>query len=160
MPKDRLGLVLTTRSKAAAVAYRGTMDQLLSAWPGALEGFDAAIAADPGFALGYIARARVLQMQSRMAEARASASLASETLHGASAREVAHVGILAQLLEGDAPGATHAAEQHLAKYPRDTLILALLIGAFALYASSGRADRDRARVDLCHGVATHYADDW
>ena len=160
MEQDRLGLALSTGSAEAAAAYRRASELLLSAWPGALEGFEAAIAADPGFALAHIARARVFQMQGRMAEARAGAAAAEALAPGITAREGAHLRILAQLIGGDAPGATRAAEAHLAEHPRDSLILALLLGAFGLYAFSGRADHDAARVAICRQLAPHYSGDW
>ncbi len=56
---DRLGLPLTTSSNAAAAAYRAGVDLLLATWTGAAEEFDAAIAADPEFALAHAARARL-----------------------------------------------------------------------------------------------------
>ena len=36
----------------------------------------------------------------------------------------------------------------------------LPLGAFGLFAFSGMADHDRARVDLCERHARHYGDDW
>jgi hypothetical protein len=56
--QDRYGLALSTSSEAAA-AYRDGIDLMLSAWPGAEEAFDAAIAADSDFALAHAARARL-----------------------------------------------------------------------------------------------------
>jgi hypothetical protein len=56
--QDRYGLALSTSSEAAA-AYRDGIDLMLSAWPGAAEAFDAAIAADSDFALAHAARARL-----------------------------------------------------------------------------------------------------
>ena len=55
---DRYGLPLSTSSETAAQAYRDGVDLMFSAWPGAAEALDAAIAGDPDFALAYIARAR------------------------------------------------------------------------------------------------------
>src|SRR5258705_490553 len=53
MPNDRYGLSLTTSPPAAAV-YVDAVDRLLAAREGALEGFDRALAADPGFALAHV----------------------------------------------------------------------------------------------------------
>ena len=160
MQQDRYGLSLSTGSEAAALAYREAVDLLLSAWPGALAGFDAAIAADPGFALAHLGRARVLQMNARVAEARQSLALAQGALAGCDARECQQVAILAFMLEGHGANALTAAEAHLREYPRDALILSLALGAFGLYAFSGRADHDQARVALCESVAAHYEGDW
>ncbi|MFX7705243.1 hypothetical protein ABTJ74_19605, partial [Acinetobacter baumannii] len=57
--EDRYGLLLSTSSSEAAVAYREGVDLLLAAWTGAAEAFDRAIAIDPDFALAHIARGRI-----------------------------------------------------------------------------------------------------
>src|ERR1700704_696427 len=72
MKRDRYDLPLTTGSDRAAAFYRDGVDRILSAWYGADEAFDKAVAEDPGFALAYIARARVHQLNMETAEARAT----------------------------------------------------------------------------------------
>lgn len=67
--------------------------------------------------------------------------------------------IIASVIEGQ-PKAVAAAEQHLDEFPRDALVLSLLLGAFGLYAFSGRADHDAARVAICERHARHYGKDW
>src|SRR5262249_41418463 len=50
---------------------------------------------------------------------------------------------------------------HLDTWRRDALIFSLPLGAFGLFAFSGMADHDQARVDLCEKHARHYeANDW
>ena len=56
--------------------------------------------------------------------------------------------------------ALSGAEQHLEEYPRDALILSLLLGAFGLYAFSGRPDHDAAKLAICQRHAGHYGEDW
>src|SRR5580765_8174769 len=73
MALDRYGLVVSTASALALDAYVEAVDCLLSANAGAEAGFDRAIAADPGFALAHIGRARSLQLQARVAEGREAA---------------------------------------------------------------------------------------
>src|SRR5260370_24704180 len=73
MPSDRYGLSLTTTPPAAAV-YVDAVDRLLAAREGALEGFDRALAADPGFALAHIGRSRSLLVAGRGPEGRAAAA--------------------------------------------------------------------------------------
>src|SRR5260370_23915847 len=75
MPNDRYGLSLTTSPPAAAV-YVDAVDRLLAAREGALEGFDRALAADPGFALAHIGRSRSLLVAGRGPEGRAAAAAA------------------------------------------------------------------------------------
>jgi hypothetical protein len=40
------------------------------------------------------------------------------------------------------------------------LILSLLLGAFGLYAFSGRPDHDTAKLAICERHASHYGEDW
>jgi hypothetical protein len=160
MNRDRYDLPLTTASDRAAALYRDGVDRLLSAWNGAAEAFDAAIAEDPDFALAHIARARIHQMNMEGAQARTLAAQARQLSQRASARERAHVEITAAAIEGRPKIALAGAEQHLEEYPRDALVLSLLLGAFGLYAFSGRADHDAARVAICERHAGHYGEDW
>src|SRR5258705_11114249 len=75
MPNDRYGLSLTTTPPTAAV-YVEAVDRLLAAREGALEGFDRALAADPGFALAPIGRSRGLLVAGRGPEGRGAAGAA------------------------------------------------------------------------------------
>jgi hypothetical protein len=78
----------------------------------------------------------------------------------ASRRERQHVEILAAAIEGQPRVALTGAEQHLDEFPRDALVFSLLLGAFGLYAFSGRADHDAARLAMCERHARHYGEDW
>jgi len=158
---DRYGLPLSTASDTAAAHYREGIDLVLAAWPGAGEAFDAAIAADPDFALAHIARARVHFFYAEAQAARACAAKARELVvrHGTE-RERSHVEALALGMEGQPAKSLTQALAHLEQWPRDALILSLPLGAFGLFAFSGMADHDQARVDLCEKHARHYGDDW
>src|SRR5258705_3298978 len=90
MPNDRYGLSLTTSPPAAAV-YVDAVDRLLAAREGALEGFDRALAADPGFALAHIGRSRSLLVAGRGPEGRAAAAAALARAGGLERREPRHV---------------------------------------------------------------------
>src|SRR3974377_1832401 len=160
MSQDRYGLPVTTTSESAAAAYRDGMDRILSAWIGAGELLDQAIAEDPGFALAYIARARVHQIYAEAADARAKAAQARSLAVKLTKRERQHIEIIATAIEGRSAAALSGAEQHLEEFPRDALVFSLLLGAFGLYAFSGRADHDAARVAICERYAKHYGKDW
>jgi tetratricopeptide (TPR) repeat protein len=160
MNRDRYDLPLTTASDRAAELYRLGVDHMLSAWHGADDAFDEAIAEDPDFALPYIARARIHQMNMQGAEARTKAARARQLAAGASERERRHVEITAATIEGQPKLAMSGAEQHLNEFPRDALVLSLLLGAFGLYAFSGRADHDAAKLAVCERHAGHYGEDW
>jgi len=133
---------------------------MLSAWLGADDAFDRAIREDEGFALAHIGRARVHQLNMQGAEARVMAAQARRLAAAASPRERRHVEVMAAVIEGQPKLAVTAAEQHLDEYPRDAQVLSMLLGAFGLYAFSGRPDHDAARLAVCERVASHYREDW
>ena len=93
--KDRFDLRVATASQQACDNYVAGVDLLLSANPGADERLAAAIAADPEFALAHIARARLLQLQARMPEARQAAARAQALSNRASTREARHIDTIA-----------------------------------------------------------------
>lgn len=160
MNRDRYDLPLTTGSDSAAASYRDGVDRILSAWYGAGEAFDRAIVEDPTFALAHIARARIHQMNMEVTEARAKAAHARQLAASASERERQHVEIMAAAIEGKPKLALTGAERHLEEFPRDALVLSLLLGAFGLYAFSGRTDHDAAKLAICERNARHYGEDW
>ncbi len=74
---DRYGLTLSTTSAAARDAYVQGCDLLMTLYPGAVEAFDRAIAADSGFALAHSGKAQVLLRQGDVAAARAALAAAT-----------------------------------------------------------------------------------
>ena len=160
MNRDRYDLPLTTVSDRAAALYRDGADRILSAWNGAGDAFDSAIVEDPSFALAHIARARVHQLNMEFTEARNKAAQARQLAATVTRRERQHVEITAAAIEGRPREALTGAEQHLDEFPRDALVLSLLLGAFGLYAFSGRADHDAARLAICERHARQYGEDW
>jgi hypothetical protein len=159
---DRRGLPLSTNSDVAAERYREGVDLLLSAWPGAAETLKEAIAADPEFALPHAALARLHAIRAEPAEARARIAAATEIVgRRGTERERSHVETLSLAINGQSGKALERALGHADSWPRDVLILSLPLGAFGLFAFSGMADHDQARVGLCERHARHYdADDW
>lgn len=158
--RDRYGYSLATASEAAATAYGQALDLILSAWVGADAALDRAIAADPEFALAHIARARVHQIYGEAGLAREKAARARELSATVTKRERQHVNAIAAAVEGQATVAVALAEEHLDEFPRDALVLSMLLGAFGLYAFSGRADHDAAKLAICERHARHYGEDW
>lgn len=159
---DRYDLPLSTTSELAAERYRDGIDLLLSLWPGAAETLEEAMAADPDFALAHAARARLHAIRGDVTQARAMIKVAAGIVarHGTE-RERSHVGVLSLAIEGQSAKALAGALAHADRWPRDILILSLPLGAFGLFAFSGMADHDQARVDLCERHARHFdADDW
>src|SRR6202049_2952277 len=159
--EDRYGLAISTSSEVAAQRYREGIDLLLLAWPGASEALDTAIEADPDFALAHAARSRTHLIYAQMQPAREKAATARQLVaRNGSTREKSHVEILALTTEGQPAKTLDLALDHLDSWPRDALIMSLPLGAFGLFAFSGMADHDQARVDLCEKHRRHYGDDW
>src|SRR5712672_4217895 len=123
MLTDRYGLLLSTASPAARDAYVEGCEAKLTMYPGAIEGFDRAIAVDPGFALAHAARAHLLLERADAAAARASMAAANSLAAGQSAREASHIAYFDLLAAGDAEAALAALPAHLESWPRDAVVL-------------------------------------
>jgi tetratricopeptide (TPR) repeat protein len=158
--KDRFDLPVTAASQQACDNYVAGVDLLLSASPGAEERFAAAIAADPEFALAHIARARLLQLQARLPEARQAAARAQASSNRASTREVCHINAIALAVAGSAAEALAAVRAHASEYPRDALPLSLALGVFGLLGFSGRIDHHEAQLALLQELAPFWGEDW
>jgi tetratricopeptide (TPR) repeat protein len=159
--EDRYGLPLSTSLPEAAQAYRDGIDLMLSAWPGAAEAFDQALAADAEFGLAHIARARIHSFYQQGEAARKEAAAARQLVtRRGTERERGHVETLALAVEGNLPAALSSALNHLESFPRDAVVMSLPLGAFGLFAFSGMAEHDRARQQLCERYAPHYGEDW
>src|SRR6476469_7687799 len=72
MLTDRYDLPVSTASAAARDAYVQGYDLALTLYPGAVEAFDRALAADPGLALAHAGSAQVLMREGKVAAARAA----------------------------------------------------------------------------------------
>jgi len=159
--QDRFGLELTTASGPAADDYVAAVDLILSANPGADARLERALAADPDFALGHVAQARLFQVQTRGAEAREAAAKARALAGRVTARERGHIETIALAVDGNGPASLQRLETHAAEYPRDALPLSLALGVFGLYGFSGRPDHHEAQFAFLENLAPHWAeDDW
>src|SRR6202171_4105154 len=108
MLTDRYDLPWSPVSSAARDAYVQGWEAKLTMYPGAIEGFDRAIAADPGFAFAHAARAHVLLERGDAAAARASLAAANSLAAGLSAREASHIAFFDLLVAGGAEAALFA----------------------------------------------------
>jgi tetratricopeptide (TPR) repeat protein len=162
MHLDLQGLPVSTDVALAARRYADGQAMMLAAWPGAIAAFDEAITADPEFALPYASRARQYAMRGQAAQAEDSLRRAKELTHRrGDERERSHVEVLMLAVTGQSAAALERALSHAESWPRDALVLSLPLGAFGLFAFSGMADHDQARVDLCARHARHFSpDDW
>jgi tetratricopeptide (TPR) repeat protein len=160
MPSDRFGYPLTTVSEEAAQHYRHAIHCMLSANFGAADALDAALDADPDFALARIAKARWLAVYMRGAEAQAEAAAARELRDRLTVREARHVEIVASAIEGAGPRALALLDEHIAEYSRDELPLFLALGAFGLLGFSGRRDHREAELAMLQRLAPRWGEDW
>ncbi|WP_029583962.1 tetratricopeptide repeat protein [Bradyrhizobium sp. URHD0069] len=159
--EDLYGLPISTSSDAAADAYREGIELMLSAWPGASQALELSIEAEPDFALAHAARSRMHLIYAEMPSAQEKAAVARKLVErNGTEREKSHVEILALTTEGRSAKALEMTLVHLDRWPRDALIMSLPLGAFGLFAFSGMADHDQARVDLCERHARHCGEDW
>lgn len=157
---DSRGLPLSAASDVTADLYRQGVDLLLSGWPGAGQMLDSAISGDPDFALAHAARARLHATRAEAEAARTRIAVAREIVaRTGTERERSHVEVLALAIAGQSARALQGALAHVETWPRDSIIFSLPLGAFGLFAFSGMADHDQARVDLCERHARHFADD-
>jgi tetratricopeptide (TPR) repeat protein len=157
---DRYGLLLSTTSSGARDAYVEGCEAKLTMYPGAIEAFDCAIAADPGFALAHSARAHALLERGDAAAARASMAAANSLGGGLSAREKSHIAFFGLLVAGDAEAALSALPAHVNAWPRDVLVFATTAFTNGLIGSSGRVGQKRALLELLDRLAPSYGDDW
>lgn len=175
MQKDRYGLPITTTSSEAAEAFREGIDGLLASWHGADVAMSRALEKDHEFPLALATMAlfmtfsfdqlRARQMMEQEVEnvTKAKAMLAKATMlveQRGTDREKSHVKIIRMYIHGWGNTTSAAALAHIEQWPRDAVILQLLLGAFGTLAFSGIADHDQARVDLTDQLAKHYGDDW
>jgi tetratricopeptide (TPR) repeat protein len=158
--EDRFGLALSTKNDAVAADYVAAVDLLLSANAGAEALLDRALAADPDFALGHIAKARLCQVQARMPEAKKAAAAARALAGRVSPREARHIEAIARAVDSNGPSAMALLEEHVAEYPRDGLALSLALGVFGLLGFSGRIDHHEAQLALLERLAPRWGEDW
>ncbi|MCW5635285.1 MAG: hypothetical protein KIT17_18255 [Rubrivivax sp.] len=155
---DAFGQPLTCASPEAVRHYDRAVDAHLHAWPGAMQALDEALAAAPGFALAHALAALLWYGQGRADLARQAAERAlSEGGPATTQREQAHVRALATLALGRAREALPLVLEHARHHPLDLVPAATALGAYGLFAFSGRADHDRARLDFIEALARHHA---
>lgn len=160
MLTDRYGNLLSTPSQAARDAYVRAVDLYLAAQAGVTEAFEAAIAADEGFALAYLGLAREHQVRGRAALIPAMLGKARVCVAGASAREKSQVNALGLLLSGKPVEARAAIHEHLLDYPRDVMVAQTCMGVFGLIGFSGLPGREADQLAFTAALARHYGQDW
>jgi tetratricopeptide (TPR) repeat protein len=157
---DRYDLPLSTQSAAARDAYVQGRDLALTLYPGAIEAFDRAIAADPGFAMAHAGKAQVLMREGKVAAARAAQAEANGLVAGVPAWEASHIGFFDLVFAGRSDAAIAALHAHLGEWPRDALMLASAANPNGLIGASGRIGQKHQIAVLMDSLAPHYGDDF
>lgn len=160
MLADRYGLDLSTASATARDAYVEATDLALTFYPGALEGYDRALAADPGFALAHAGKAQVLTRQGDLTGARAALAAAKEAATAVSEREASHLAFFELLFSGRTEAAIAALYRHLAAWPCDALIVSVAANPNGLLGGSGQLGQKHRIAELMDGLAPSYGDDF
>jgi tetratricopeptide (TPR) repeat protein len=126
MMKDQRGEAVSTDSAAALAAYETALTQFHTYTGDPLATLDGALAADPEFVLGHIAKVLILMTTSeqRFAEMAKAPLLAAEALERkANRRERLLLAAARKLVDGEWDHASRALEAVLTEYPRDALAI-------------------------------------
>lgn len=157
---DRYELPVSTTSAAAHDAYVEGHELALTLYPGAIEAFDRALAADPRLALAHAAKAQVLMREGKAAAARASLASAKDLAAGVSAREAGHIGFFDLVFSGRIEAAIDALYVHVAQWPRDALMIATASNPNGVIGNSGHVGQKQRNAALLDELAPHYGDDY
>jgi tetratricopeptide (TPR) repeat protein len=160
MLADRYDLPLSTADAAARDAYVQGSDLALTLYPGAIEAFDRAIAADPGFALAHAGKAQVLMREGNVAAARAALAAAKDMAGGLPEREASHIAFFELAFAGRTEASIAAVHAHLTAWPRDALVVASAANPNGVIGGSGRIGQKHQIAVLMDSLAPHYGDDW
>ena len=160
MLADQYDLPLSTTSAAARDAYVQGCDLALTLYPGAVEAFDRAIAADKGFALAHSGKAQTLMREGNVAGARSALAAARDVATGLPAREASHLAFLDLVFAGRTDAAIAALHAHLTAWPRDALVLSTAANPNGLIGACGRLGQKHAIAELLDSLAPHYGDDF
>jgi len=158
--RDRYDLALTTASAAARDAYVQASGLALTFYPGAIEAYDRAIAADPRFAMAHAGKAQILMRQGDAAAARAALAVAKDLAAEVSEREASHIACFDLVFSGQTDAAIAAMYSHLAAWPRDALVVNSSGNPNGLLGGSGRIGQKHQIAALMDGLAPHYGDDF
>src|SRR4051794_7857774 len=157
---DRFGLPLSTSCAAARDAYVDASEQALTFYPGALAGYDRAIAADPNFALAHAGKAQVLMREGNAAGARAALMTAKDLAAGLTEREASQVSIFDLGSSGQTEAAIAAVYKHLAAWPCDALVISIAANPNGLIGGSGRLGQKHQIAELMDSLAPHFGEDY
>lgn len=160
MRSDPYGLPLTTSSDAARDAHALGLDRILTQYDGIVEAFDAAIEADPGFALAHVGRAQGLLLRGETGAAAEALTTAESLTGGVTAREASQVTFYRTLMTRPIEAAIAALEAHIHAWPRDAMVLNTNANPNGLLGSSGQVGQKARLAAMMDRLAPHYGEDW
>lgn len=158
--QDSFDQTVSATSPAALRHYDSAVDAFLHAWPGGFEALDAAIAEEPGVALPHALKALMLHGRGRGSLAREAITQAQKFSRHALAREQSQVELITAMVEGRSADALTLVIEHARKYPTDALAASTALGAYGLFAFSGLANHDAARLAFTEALAAHFRTDF
>ncbi len=157
---DSLGNAVTTDSGDALRLIDLAIDMHARAWPGALEAAQAAVAQAPQLAIAHALEALIHGTWGRKRESDAAMERAMAHVGGTSPRERSLVELLSHVVRGRTHLALASLLVHARRHPTDLLALTTGMGAYGVFAFSGRADHVEARLELLDDLVTHFPPDY
>ena len=158
MLKDRYGNPLTTTSQRARDAYVDGLDRLIGGYAGTVPALNRAIEADDGFAMAYLALARINQVVGNRAALLEALDNLERCTSGVTAQESSAIDALSTFLRFKP--AYPQIRAHVAEYPRDVLLAQTCTNVFGMIGFSGVNGREAETLAYTSGLAPHYGDDW
>lgn len=158
--QDSLGNSVTTASDAALRLLDNAIDMHARAWPGALDAAEAATREDPELAVAHGLQALIHGMWGRRPAADSAMSLALQFARGTSPRERSLLEVIEHALRGRAQAGLAWLLAHMRRFPSDLLALTTGVGAYGLFAFSGRSDHDEQRLLLLDDLERYYPPDY
>lgn len=159
MLKDLYGLDITTASTVARDAYVEGCREALTFYPGAIEAYDRAIAADPYFAMAHAGKAQILLRQAEPAAAREALAKAEALSAKTTDREASHIAFFGRVFSGQTEAALAAVFTHLSQWPLDALVVNTAANPNGVIGGSGHVGQKRRIAALMDALAPHYGDD-
>lgn len=151
-PRDRYGLPLSTTPEAAR-HFQAGLDRILRVEAGAAEAMAAAVAADPGFALGHAALALADQLDPAADPAAALRAARAAVRDRGDDRERGFVAAVGELVT---TSRSAALLRHIRLHPMDALAVSVAVPTIAF----GGVTAGRDTWELVEGLASAYGDDW
>lgn len=158
--RDSYENTITTKSQTALNHYDRGVRLFLGANYGATDAFQACVAADDSFALGFAALARSLMMAGQMPAAKDAIAHAQNLVSRLDVRQRQHVECIALLLSGQPQKARSLVRAHVRDFPRDALVAQLCSNVFGLIGFSGEVGREAELLAYTSALLPHYGEDW